>query len=394
MLSHQLGFGTSWKMLTRDKGWIKPLMVIALASWIPVVGQIVVLGYGLEWARLTAWGVDSAPKQRGVDLGKMMITGGLAFLISLIVTAVLGVVGFFCLRGIYSSVISNSGLTAVVTSGFLQGVISAFINGGIDALPFVLLAVLNLAIETFVLAAQLRATLYDGFAAGWRFDRLAQMVARDAGGFVHTCLICAASTVVSAALGLVVTLCGQFILYRGLMFGLFAGSFGFNTQQILMPGHTGIVAVIIIAVAAVFALFAFQVVKVAFKLVSVNAMGQWFQRFDVGRWGVSSAPLPDGVPYGKRARGSSSQQGGASGNEAPDPARAAGEPVASEEDAPSDNGTDAREQDGGHGSGGEPGQGPILLGPISSTGDDSAQMYSSAWDEHDEAEEEGGGDEA
>ena len=38
------------------------------------------------------------------------------------------------------------------------------------------------------------------------------------------------------------------------------------------------------------------------NLVSVNAMGQWFARFDVNRWGVSSAPLPDDVPHhGARA---------------------------------------------------------------------------------------------
>ena len=62
MLSRQLGFTSSWKMLTRDKGWLKPLCVLALVGWIPILGQIVVFGYGFEWARLTAWGIDAAPK--------------------------------------------------------------------------------------------------------------------------------------------------------------------------------------------------------------------------------------------------------------------------------------------------------------------------------------------
>ena len=43
-------------------------------------------------------------------------------------------------------------------------------------------------------------------------------------------------------------------------------------------------------------------ISTAMNLVSVNAMGQWFARFDVNRWGVSSAPLPDDVPHhGARA---------------------------------------------------------------------------------------------
>ena len=80
MLSNELGFTTSWKMLTRDKGWIKPILLLTLVGWVPILGQIAVLGYGLEWARLTAWGIDAAPKQRGVDYGKVLTTGGIAFL--------------------------------------------------------------------------------------------------------------------------------------------------------------------------------------------------------------------------------------------------------------------------------------------------------------------------
>ncbi len=43
-------------------------------------------------------------------------------------------------------------------------------------------------------------------------------------------------------------------------------------------------------------MFVGNVISTAMNLVSVNAMGQWFARFDVNRWVVSSAPLPDDVP--------------------------------------------------------------------------------------------------
>ena len=83
MNARNLGFVSSWHMLTRDKGWLKPVLVLTLVGWIPILGQIALLGYGMEWARLTAWGVDSAPKQRGVDYGKVLSTGGRAFLVTI-----------------------------------------------------------------------------------------------------------------------------------------------------------------------------------------------------------------------------------------------------------------------------------------------------------------------
>ena len=44
MYAQQLGFVSSWKMLTRDKGWIKPLLILTLVGWIPILGQIAILG--------------------------------------------------------------------------------------------------------------------------------------------------------------------------------------------------------------------------------------------------------------------------------------------------------------------------------------------------------------
>ena len=62
-------FSRSWAMLTRDKGWIKPILVMAVAQLVPIAGYIGAKGYMLEWARLTAWGVAAAPKQKNVETG-------------------------------------------------------------------------------------------------------------------------------------------------------------------------------------------------------------------------------------------------------------------------------------------------------------------------------------
>ena len=48
MLSQQVSFTSSWHMLTRDKGWIKPVLILALVGWVPIVGPMAILGFGFE----------------------------------------------------------------------------------------------------------------------------------------------------------------------------------------------------------------------------------------------------------------------------------------------------------------------------------------------------------
>lgn len=296
MLSNQLGFATSWKMLTRDKGWIKPVLVLTLVGWIPILGQIVVLGYGLEWARLTAWGIDAAPKQRGVDYGKVLTTGGIAFLVSLsmsIIVAVLGSMIFGTTFGVASifgpigSLFSNVVSLTAVTTG------TAFSLVG---------AVVGVFMSTFILAACLRSTIYDGFTAGWRVDRLFQMIMKDPGGFFHAYAVKLIGDIVVGAYSAIVSLFGTLFVLGG-MAGMMAYGYSATHYRYDLAAHIinsliamgpGLVMVIVLLVIA--ALFFGGVITVAMQLVSINAMGQWFYRFDLNRWGTSSAPLPDGVP--------------------------------------------------------------------------------------------------
>ena len=76
-------FSRSWALLTRDKGWFKPVILLALSCLVPIVGPLGVFGYMLEWARLTAWGVDAAPKQKGVNIGECISSGWRGFVAEL-----------------------------------------------------------------------------------------------------------------------------------------------------------------------------------------------------------------------------------------------------------------------------------------------------------------------
>lgn len=293
MQTGEVGFMSSWRMLTRDKGWVKPLLVLTLVSWIPILGQIAVLGYGLEWARLTAWGVESAPKQRGVDYGKVISTGARAFLITISLAFVCGLVLQILFPG------SLAALMAMTTGG--SGLANSVILAS-GATFFLLDLVIMVFAGTFLQAAALRGTLYDSFSAGWRLDRLFQMVVRDFGGFCKVLLVTLIGAVASSVYAFAVAMVAMLVLMGGLLsatavIGLSDGymtGWHFLTDQLLRMGAGPVLLFVLLLMAL---LFVGNVISTAMNLVSVNAMGQWFARFDVNRWGVSSAPLPDDVPH-------------------------------------------------------------------------------------------------
>lgn len=322
MYSQQLGFNTSWKMLTRDKGWIKPILVLTLVGWIPILGQIAILGYGLEWARLTAWGVDAAPKQRGVAYGKVLSTGGVAFLIMVTMGIVLGIIDLLLFGGWYPIAAFPLGIASFA---------STFFDLASDGPLILALAVLviNLLMGTFTTAGMLRATIYDSFAAGWRVDRLFQMVGRDPGGFLHAYAVTVIGGLVSTAYALCVSLVGGLFAVGGIMsFALGVGMTGEEYIGSVIQGvGPGIVVLVVMLVVCV--IFAGSVITTAMQLVSINAMGQWFCRFEVSRWGVSSAPLPDGVPRGVTGWHSGNATG------MPQPPRDVEQPAGAEQSAPS-----------------------------------------------------------
>lgn len=296
MLSQDLGFTTSWKMLTRDKGWIKPLLVLTLVSWIPILGQIVVIGYGLEWARLTAWGVDSAPKQRGVAYGKVFTTGGIAFLVMLSMGIVLGLVNIILFGSAYIGTAFPLSMGVAISDMFGGNFGSSLVYGGGGLFAMLVMLVVNMFFGTFISAAMMRATLYDSFAAGWRLDRILQMIGRDLGGFVHTYAVSLIGGLVTGVASGVVAFVGALFAVGGVL-GLAAGAGHYSYDMGTMFLRMGAFPILVIVVLAIVAFFAIQVLAVAMQLVSMNAVGQWFCRFDVNRWGVSAAPLPDDVPH-------------------------------------------------------------------------------------------------
>lgn len=261
----------SWALLTRDRGWIKPVLLMTVALLVPIVGILGVLGYALEWARLTAWNVNAAPKQRGVAVGACIKSGWRAFLVMLV-----------------------------------WGIVSALIVGVFEALPL-LGAVIALAwlvlwagYAVIVMCASLRATIYQRFVAGVRVRTIWQMVRHDPGGLARIAGMVLVGSAVMGAVAAVVVIVSMLSVMPRLVWIVSA----LSTTNLYMMSDLAAGALALEVIAALLSMLGPALVVlvlvdgllgVVLSLLSYTAVGLWFRQFDVASWGRDEDPLPDFV---------------------------------------------------------------------------------------------------
>lgn len=266
-MDDQRYFSRSWAMLTRDKGWIKPLLVMAAASLVPVVGEFGNKGFALEWARLTAWGVDSAPKQKNVDIGKCVTSGARAFVVSL---------GW----GVLLSLVIG---TVNVVFSFLPGNIGGLLAAMASLALSVIMAIANLAI----MVAELRTAIYEKIGAGYQPNRIIELIRRDTSGFLRVFLIqFVCGFIIAAIVTVFVIICMLFFIPFFLRLNA-----GYTNSDVVLGMLAGMI-VPFVAVCVVFG-YVISFVANAVRMLVVNALGLWMRQFDVPNWGRSEDPLPD-----------------------------------------------------------------------------------------------------
>ena len=262
MASSNRGYWSrSWELLTRDEGWIKPLLVLGAARLIPIVGYFGVDGYALEWARLTSWGIDSSPKQKGVDISACIKTGAKAFVVSL---------GY------------------VVALLVLQGIIASVFNGSLGGLLEMALSLLATGV---IVVAKLRATIYQTIGAGYEIPRIIDMIKRDYKGLLR---IVGLQLVIGLVICLVISLFASIalVMNMGAFVSLINESY-YDDLEIVRATLSWMGQIM----PALFVLAYFASILYSFSnLIVTTATGLWMRQFDVQNWGESSDPLPTTAP--------------------------------------------------------------------------------------------------
>lgn len=276
-------FARSWALLTRDRGWIKPVLVMTVALLVPIVGWLGVLGYIYEWARLTAWGVNAAPKQKGVRVGECIKSGARVFVVLLAWGVVIGLVG---------SVLDIVPLIGPLLS-FAWTIFSLFLG-------------------MLVAAAALRATIYQKLGAGFRIDKLRQMASHDPSGLIRIAAIEVVAYILAGmVMSVVVLVLFASILPELIYMANSLSAYGYVMSESMQSrlviqfvlrvlGAIGPTLVILAFVGSLFA--------VVVLMVCVTAVGLWMRQFNVAAWGRDEDPLP---PFVTDPRDASAPQGAA-----------------------------------------------------------------------------------
>lgn len=290
----------SWAMLKRDKGWKKPVFLLALFMIVPalvpfvaasflcalivemvkipsitmyaimytcipfiLLGLCLILGAGFEWARLSAWGFKSTIKQKDINLKKCLTTG----LRTLVILA----------------------SWHIVLHLILGPLVRAF-----PSLEFVSLIV-NAVVSLIAQIAALYATLYDKFQLGYNITKVFTMVRHGWQGFLK---ILGETIKLDLIIGLIAV---AFILIPLLGTGIMVGEI---SELRRVPGWTFTVTEyfselkVVMHYASMLAPYSIVVVSLSIivltivVLLSCNMVGLWMMQFRVSEWGDPNDPLP------------------------------------------------------------------------------------------------------
>ena len=260
-------FARSWALLTLEKGWWKPVLIMALFGLIPVVGILALVGYALETARVTAWGINAGPKQKDLKFGTYIVTGFKAVVIAL-----------------------AFGLAYSIATGILTF---------IPVINLILIPVFIVAAfvyPLFINVVQVRASVYGRISAGFAFKNIFEMIKHDMGGlfriFGMGIVLGIVTSIImgiiggSAAISMIVNIGAQAMAIA-------------RTQNISNQNQLGLVMLALLArgfiqMGPIFLVIGYigHVVGLIVMLLMQNAIALWMRQFNVPAWGQSNDPLP------------------------------------------------------------------------------------------------------
>ena len=260
-------FARSWALLTLEKGWWKPVLIMALFGLIPVVGILALVGYALETARVTAWGINAGPKQKDLKFGTYIVTGFKAAVIAL-----------------------AFGLAYSIATGILSF---------IPVINLILIPVFIVAAfvyPLFINVVQVRASVYGRISAGFAFKNIFEMIKHDMGGLFRI-----------FGMGIVLGIVTSIIM--GIIGGSAAISMIVNigtqaltiarTQNVTDQSQVGLIMLALLArgfiqMGPIFLAIGYigHVVGLIVMLLMQNAIALWMRQFNVAAWGQSNDPLP------------------------------------------------------------------------------------------------------
>lgn len=166
--------GKAFGFVFEDEQWIVTLLLGGLIMLIPVVGQIVMIGFMLETARNVARG-DFRPLPKWNTFGDKLVQGFYGFILQLVYLLPLLIVTM-----VFSCMAISTGAIMARTSDEAGG--SVILLTMVCLVP--LMVILGIAVQPFILAGLVRMLQQNSMSAGLQFRTVIHMVRSDLGTWI------------------------------------------------------------------------------------------------------------------------------------------------------------------------------------------------------------------
>lgn len=264
-------FQTAWNDIKHSDGWLKKFALLGLLQFIPVFGQIVLMGYLYGWARDIAWNIHAPMPAKifGNEDGKLYSRGFFILVITFVFSLVAGLVS-----GIVSGgSTSNNGIIATISSIL-----------GIASLLFALLC------GVLAWVGSMRSAIYGRIGPGFQLKQIWKMVKYDTNGIMR---ILGMSLLIGVILGIIFSIIFSVVIMAvgaGAMLSVHGG-YGYygNEAELMMRLLPSMGIGTLFFLLLLYVLFA---TSSWLNALVARALGYWTRQFDVPSWGGQDAPLP------------------------------------------------------------------------------------------------------
>ena len=180
-------FKTAWSDVTQSPHWVTRILLLALLSFIPVFGWIVIAGYLWGWARDMAWGVHAPLPERIFENadGTLYSRGFFAAVIAVVCAVVMSVLqsagGLISTGSFAGSAFVwgdvHSIYQTVAPLGLVSGLLSLF--------SFAVLCAVSFIVTLFKWVGTMRMSIYGRLSAGFQVSRIWAMIRHDFKGILR-----------------------------------------------------------------------------------------------------------------------------------------------------------------------------------------------------------------
>ncbi len=257
----------AFRDIVHSGDWLRVILILALLSYIPIFGAIVLYGFLLRWVREAAWKMDTPMRPRVLDNfdGQLYSYGWRAYVLAVVYSLIPALVAAALVVWHVTAALSD--VIGSAFGGYIVTVEDVDVTLPIQAV--IAVNALQWLMYPFLWMGLVRMVLYRDVAAGLQVGTLIQMMRRDLGGLLFIWLF---YCVIITALGLV----SDMLVDR------------FDLLGILYDGSGLLVAKMLVIVY----LLADSAVTVLVTAITLRAVGHWAAQLDVEHWGPKESPLP------------------------------------------------------------------------------------------------------